>query len=345
MSDILVLRNQVRNSLNDAHFNVLEETDPKDDLSFDILAKYQDTKTNLPGLVIKLMQNIDNIKPYYFNEINLIAHLISAIPLFIANENRHSLLRTDSIYIRKNIFALNFKTFQKIIQNPTTALALSYAKQGGFFYDVDGKKFKELREKQGYSRKDMAEKMGLSSKTISNYEKNNMRTSIEHSKLFQQILGDKIIKPTRFLDILSSYKLKLKFNEKMQLRMIANRREFMKSVNEIIERTGYDYFWPKSSPFDLFIYKKDEDTNQIKEFTLIGGTDCEDFHSKSQKCDQNEFLKCVPHDSAIIYDEESIDQKKLKKKEIPYILPKDLKKLEHPKEFRKLIIKRKITDR
>ncbi len=344
MSELLVLRDEVRSSLNDAQFQVLEETNPKEDMSFDIIAQYNSRQLGLPNLVIKILQNIDNIKPYFINELKLISHLVAALPVFIAQENRHSALQSDSIYLRRNIFAVNLPTFQKIIRNPKTALALCYAKQGGFFHEVDGEKMMELRQKHGFSRKILAQKMDISAKAISQYERSGMRASIENSKLLQDILGESIIKKFHFFKVLHASVQEINLDPKLQLRIAASRKEFMQTINEIIDRTGYHCFWPKNSPFDLCVYQIDDKNEKISEISLVGGTNCELFPTKIDQTKKAEFLKQVPQDSAIIYDEDKLDQKQARLKEIPYLVPKELKKLENPKEFKKLIQKRRVNN-
>jgi predicted transcriptional regulator len=115
----------------------------------------------------------------------------------------------------------------------------------------------------------------------------------------------------------------------------------MSSINEIIEETGYQVFWPKSVPFDLCVYKEDEKSDTIKDFTLIGGTECGDMSSNSENCVNQDFLKKIDQDSAIIYDEEFYDEKIAKSRQIPYLQPKDLRKLEDIKEFKKFIRRKK----
>ena len=243
MTEMMVMRDEIRNSLNDAQFHVFEEANPKEDMSFDMIARHNDNLAHFPFLLIKILQNIDNIKPYYINEIKLISHLINGLPIFIAKENRHSALQSDSIYIRQDIFAVNLPTFKKIISNPQMALALSFAKRGGFFHEINGTKLNELRRKKGRSRQDLAEKMKLSPKAISHYEKKGMRASIENTDLLQQILGESIIHPVSVFKLLQKSSQNFILNKKLQLRIATARKDFMETINEIVDETGYQCFW------------------------------------------------------------------------------------------------------
>jgi predicted transcriptional regulator len=229
------------------------------------------------------------------------------------------------------------------VKNPVATKILAFAKRGGFFHDIDGAKLRDLRSKQGLSRQKLAEMLAVSSKAVSHYETKNMRASIENVQRLDEIFGESLVVPVNLFEIFSMSNNQIKLDPKYQLRKSSDRKDFMLYITEIIERTGYDCYWPKTSPFDVCIYKKDEDTNHVKEFTLIGGTACADFPSKYSNQDQNTFLRNVKPDSAIISDEDSVTSNKQKSHSIPYIAPKELNKLENPKEFKKMIIKRKNT--
>ena len=166
MSQVSEMHQIVRQSLSNSKYKVYEETTPETDMSFDMIARYKSSSEYTPALLIKILLNIDSIRPHIFNEMKLISHLISGIPLLIGQENRHSPLRENSIYIRKDILTVNVKTFKKIIEHPHSPLALSIAKRGGFFHEVDSEKLLKLREKKGLSRNALAEKVGVSSKSI-----------------------------------------------------------------------------------------------------------------------------------------------------------------------------------
>ena len=131
------------------------------------------------------------------------------------------------------MLTLPLKTFQKIIQHPHTPLALAYAKQGGFFHDVDQEKLADLRKKAGLSRSALAEKVNVSSKSISHYEKSGMRASVENANQLERILGHSIIKPVNFFEYIKDSVKDVKLNDALQRRISAKTRDFMESINEI----------------------------------------------------------------------------------------------------------------
>ena len=134
-------------------------------------------------------------------------------------------------------------------------------------------------------------------------------------------------------------------NPELQKRIAKKTQEFAQSISEIVEDTGFQIFWPRTSPFDLLIYRENEVEKDGIEYAFVGGAQCEKYIEDFKHCAQTKFIHEVPqHDSAIIFDEEiytDYNKKVAEQIKIPSLIPKDLKQLEDPKEFKKFIKKRR----
>jgi predicted transcriptional regulator len=313
------------------------------EMCFEILARHKSHSQLTPNLVIKIVDNIDSIKSHIINEIKLVSQLMAAIPLVLGKRNRHSELEQDSIYLRQDLISINIETFHKIILSPQLPLALAIAKKGGLFYSIDGEKLSELRKAAGFSRKMLAEKLEVSSKAISQYELKGMRASKQNAMHMKQILGDSVIQPLDFFRFLRKNMNEFTLDPRLQKKITSKTKEFMASINEIVEDAGYRIFWPRTSPFDLLIFQEDEDNFKIADYTFVGGTQCEAIYKQERQNVQKEFIQNVPQESAFVVEEEEIDKKMMKTLNVPYIIPKELKTLENPEEFKALIKKRKKT--
>ena len=343
------LSTHVLRILKEANYGVFENLYSELEMCFEILAQ-NDADDNSPNLLIKIVDNIDTIKKHVFNELKLLGQLTKSIPLIVGVKNRHSLLEDDGIYLRQDIITVNLKTFSTIIRSPKMPLALAFAKQGGLFYNVDGDKLSQLRQEQGLSRKILADRLEITSKAISQYERQGMRTSKDHAKELETILGDSIIKPLDIFKFLKSSAKPFQLNPDLQKRIAKKTQEFANSISEIVEDTGFHIFWPRTSPFDLLIYREKEgETEGAKdgfEYTFVGGAQCEKYIADLKHNAQSKFIHKIPqHDSAIIFDEEIYNDynKVAKQIKIPTLIPKDLKQLEDPKEFKKLLKRKKRT--
>jgi len=324
--------------LQQADYSVYNNISSELEMCFELFARHY--SPNVPSLLIKLVENIDIIKPYFIHELKLLSKFLSALPMIIGIENRHDLLRDDCLFIRKGLISINMNTFSRIISN--NQLPLAIAKKGGFFVDIDGEKLIHLRKKKNYSRNDLAEKLKVSAKSIMHYENNEMRTSKDHAQHLEKILGDSIQVPMNTFKYIDQSFNDFSVNQKMQKKISPKNRELMNTINEIVEGKGYQTYWTRTSPFDLFIYKENDDSTKIEDYTLIGGTMSEKVYQKSTHVTKINFLRNTKNSTGImICDDENLNVKQLRQEKIPYIVIKELENLEHPKEFKKLIKTRK----
>lgn len=310
------------------------------DFCFELLADH--TLQQNPTLLIKIIENIDNIKSAFIQELKLLASLLSALPILLASDNRRDPLQDNVIYNRKDLIAINLRTFENIIKYPILPLAI--AKKGGFFYDLDGQKMITLREKINLSRKEIAEHLEVTPKAISQYEKSEMRASADHTKKLEGLLGESIIKPMHFIETVQKFRQEpLRLEKSLEKKITLKAQNFMSLINEIVEDAGFKTFWTRNSPYDLFVYQEDDETHEIMDYTLVGGAyydkKMDPTHILLEETFIGEHLK-EQQPKAMIYNDESVNPKEIQKEKIPYIRPQELKLLDNPQEFKKLIRER-----
>ena len=338
-STIAVNREKIIDLLQRQHYQVYRIQPPEMDLCFELIAEH--LSKQLPSLIIKVIENIDNIKPPYLHELKLLASLMRALPLLVAETNRRDPLEDNVVYNRKDIIAVNLKTFAGLLQNP--ALPVAVAKQGGFFHDIDGVKLQKLREGKNMTRKDLADRLEVTPKAISQYETNNMRASRDHTRIIEDLFGQTIIQSRTLENLATENPLEVMVDRSFERKSTAKNREFMKMINEIVEDTGFQTFWTRNSPYDLFIYQEDEESHQVVNFTFVGGTFYDKKADRQRVLSQEDFLLHQikdPQAKAMIYNEEKVNPEEIKKETLPYIKPKELKYLDNPDEFKKLIRQR-----
>jgi predicted transcriptional regulator len=309
------------------------------ELCFEILARHNSMK--YPNLLIKVVENIDSVRPHFLAELKIVSRILEALPIIVGMNNRHGELENGCIYLRNGLIALNLPTLMKIVEEPTLPLAI--AKQGGFFYEIDGEKIERLRERQGYSRKELAEKLNLSSKAISQYENKGMRASYENATAMKDILGDSVIVPLDFYSFLKDSLGALKLNDRLQRKITKRTEEFMKEINEIVADTGYKVYWTRSAPFDMFVYEDlEDDSSQIK-YQFVGGTQIEKKSKDIKAKLKRNFIPEISFhqvDGAIIYNKEIYNEKSARKYRVPYLFPEELRELEDIKRFKRILRER-----
>lgn len=298
---------------------------------FDIIAR---RGNNL--LILKVIQNIDRLKPAQTEELKFLTHILQATPIIIAERNRRDPLEDDTIYKRDDIVAINFKTFQNIIlyqQNPHII-----AKRGGFIVRIDGPKLRRLREDANVSRSTIAAELGVSKKAIVNYEQDRMNISLESVQVLKKRFQVDFTMPIEILRI----------HPKVELPFRQGESSFEKEIDQELIKIGLQTFWTKRAPFDLFL-------NQIVQKT---GTDKENLQnivdwnqpiitgvSETNKTDLQKKIEIVSKLSElknkvlIIVDDASkiIDQGKVT---IPVLEEGELKKISTSNDFLNLLDKR-----
>ncbi|MHA1674365.1 MAG: helix-turn-helix domain-containing protein [Promethearchaeota archaeon] len=330
---------EVLNLLVGSDYHLFENRSYGVDLCFEILARHRSTHS--PKLLIKVIDNIDNLKPHIIAELKIVSRILEALPMIVGNQNRHSQLENDTLYVRSGLIASNLYSFSRIITQPTLPLAI--AKQGGFFYDIDGGKLAALREEQGMSRQDFAEQLNVSSKAVSQYETKGMRASKDNANMIESILGQSVVIPLDFYTYLKDSLSVLKLNNSLQRRITKKTQEFMKEINEIVSDTGHKVYWTKTAPFDLFIYEEVDDEESDIQYQFVGGTQFDKSKSDLQAKLKRDFLPEISGhrvDGAIIYNEEFYTVKSAKQYAVPYLFPKELSNLDDPEKFKKIIRKR-----
>jgi putative transcriptional regulator len=330
--------NQTVEILQQSNYEVYQNLYPQLEMCFELYAHHPSNQFS--DLIIKFIQNIDNIKPYYIHELKLVSRLFAALPLIIGDANRRDQLEDNSVYKRNNIISVNVNTFGNIIHN--SKLALSIAKKGGFFVSLNGQRLTELRNKKGLTKKQLAEQLGISAKTVSNYEYNKMRSSTNHASKLNKIFHENLVDPFDFFDYMKQAQ-KIDTIKRINVDNISRKhKEIIKEINEVVERTGFQIYWSKRSPFDVMVYQDDEDTNNIIEYTFVGGISCEKTKDLEHSI-QKRFISSIGVDGGFICDGEDINFSKMKADAVPYILPKEFKILEDPKEFKNLMKKRRMA--
>src|SRR3989344_5108341 len=146
---------------------------------FDILAR-----RNEQILLIKVLEDANSITREYAEEMMSIASYIEASPLILA-EKAGDMLDDNIVYLRFDIYTLNYGTFLNCVSNKFPFLKRS---QAGLTASVVGKKLKEKREEMGYSLNSLSKKIGVTSRMIVKYENENSEITINRAKKLYDII-------------------------------------------------------------------------------------------------------------------------------------------------------------
>ncbi len=298
---------------------------------FDIIARREN---NL--LILKVIQNIDRLKPAQTEELKFLTHILQATPIIIAERNRRDPLEDDTIYRRDEIIAINYKTFQNLIQFDRNPHII--AKRGGFIVRIDGPKLRRLREDANISRSTIAAELGVSKKAIVNYEQDRMNISLESVEVLKKRFQVDFTMPIEILQI----------HPKVELPVRQGESSFEKEIDQELIKIGLQTFWTKRAPFDLFLnqlMQKSESGKQDIQNVLDWNQPIITGVSETNKTDLQKKIEIVSKLSElknkvlVIVDDASriVAQGKLT---VPVLEEGELKKLSSSKDFINLVDKR-----
>jgi putative transcriptional regulator len=156
--------------------------------SFDLAARKGDL-----FLLLKILSNIDGLNASTAVEVRRLAKHLFASPLLIGEKTRDQHLERGAVYFRYGIPTLSLPTLADCIIDE--ALPLVYAAHGGLYVRIDGPKMRQIRLGRGISLGALASELGVSRRTISKYEMENMDTSVDVALKLEEIFTEELIMP------------------------------------------------------------------------------------------------------------------------------------------------------
>ena len=156
--------------------------------SFDLAARKGDQ-----FLLLKILSNIDGLNEQTALEVRRLAKHLFASPLLVGEKTRDQYLERGAVYFRYGIPTLSLFTLADCLLDE--ALPLVYAAHGGLYVRIDGSKMRQLRLERGISLGALASELGVSRRTISKYEVEDMDTSVDVALKLEEIFMQELIQP------------------------------------------------------------------------------------------------------------------------------------------------------
>jgi len=156
--------------------------------SFDLAARRDDLL-----LLIKVLSNIDGFNERTAVEVRRLASHLLGAPLLIGEKTRDQYLEQGAVYFRYGIPTLSLSTLADSLLDQE--MPLVYAAHGGLYVRINGFKMREMRLERGISLGALASELGVSRRTISKYETEDMDTSVDVALKLEEIFEQELIMP------------------------------------------------------------------------------------------------------------------------------------------------------
>lgn len=305
---------EVKSILEDAGFNVSEECNFKD-VGFDLVARREKYL-----LVIKILTNIDAFTDKVARDLSSLAHLLKASLILIGERDGSAKLEDDVVYFRNGIPTITPNTLRNYLTHDLPVQV--YAAPGGFYVKIDGKKFKEERERKNLSRGDLARLLHVSRRAIKMYEE-GMDARVEIAALIEQILGLNVIKEFDLLQPVRVAKVDC------DIRNIEWLYNFQKEILSMVERLGYRVIPTRRCLFDAISKKRgDMILTSVREYNF----------SLKKRAKAMRSISEVTGKHAVIF----VDKEERKNIEgTPIISRRELINIRDPEDMLDIIIERK----
>lgn len=271
-------------------------------------------------LFIKVTTNIDTVTEEQAEDLKRLAAFFKASPLIVGLRTKNAELEEGVVYERFGVYALSPETLYDIlVENELPAI---FAERGGFYVRINGELLKQLREKHGYSVNELARILGVSRKSILNYERGEQAVSLDVAIRLEELFDEPLAEP---LDVLNS-RVEAKLD-------VVPETPLEKEVFERLKHLGLGVVKVKRAPFNA-VSKEDE-------FKILTGIDERKTRSTVKRAEMvTEVSRIVNSDGVFILQQTRTEVVG----EVPLIPKKSLEEVKDADELIELIegLKREI---
>lgn len=238
---------QVKQLLNTAGYSIVQLS-LESKACFDIIAKRIDQL-----LIIKLLPYIDNINQDDSYELKNVASFLNASPLIIGERGkRFTELEDGLVLLRYGIPVVGLETFTNLIGHGMPPIV--YCSRGRYFVQINRKILRQSRLEKNLSYADLGQKVGVSRRTIYEYE-HSINPPPETAALLEEVLESPLAEGIRI------FNLEIEKEERPNY-SIDNLTSMKEDVSQILQDLGFlSQFWTKLSPFDAFGEHKSQDVH------------------------------------------------------------------------------------
>lgn len=287
----------------------LVETKPR---CFEIIAKKDD---NL--LLVKVLYNIDSLKPEIAEDMKSVSILLKASPIVIGERFKFSYLDRGVVYNRYGLPVINTATLYDLIVDRIPPVI--YSAPGGYYVRLDSDRIREVREELGISLGVLAKELGISRRAVKKYEE-GVDTSVENALKLEDILETNVVKAIDILRFMGR-----EVNEQRDIGLSDEEAEIVDQLRYL----GIKVYPIRHAPFDV-IFKP------IDELVLTGIRQVKEIEKRAFVLDK--VSSTLSTDAAYIVDE-SIDKDV---GSVIFLVKEELESISSSKDFITLINEKKV---
>ncbi|WP_297467086.1 transcriptional regulator [Thermococcus sp.] len=264
-------------------------------------------------LFIKVVSNIDTVTEEQAEDLKRLAKFFNASPIIVGLRSKNAELEEGVVYERFGIYALRPETLYDVFMN--NELPAIFAERGGLYVRINGQLLKELRERHGYSINELAGLLGVSRKTLLNYERGEQAVSLDVAIRLEELFDEPLAEPIDVLNAKVEAKLDVKPESPLE-----------KEVFERLKHLGLGLVKVKKAPFNA--------VSKGEEFRILTGIDEKKTRSTLKRAEMvAEVGKIINSDGVFILEKTKTEVVK----EVPLIPKESLKEVKDADELIEMI--------
>lgn len=191
-------------------------------------------------ILLKLLGNVDSFQEEQANNLKILSRGLDAQPFLIGLNTRREALSDNIIYERFDVPTVTPKTLESILAGNLPEL---YRFRGGLFAEVDPEALRAARENADLSQSQLAEKVGITKKSIYEHESRKMKIGQNNAIKIEKVLKTKVTIP---LEVKVTYEV-----------FAGPRGKFESKISRSFRALGFGTDFVYQSPFNMIASEKD----------------------------------------------------------------------------------------
>lgn len=172
-------------------------------LSYDMIIRIPNSNDEDTKFIIKVKEDVYKVDKDTVLDLAILSEVSKSTPLIVGTRYNNEEMMDGVAYKVHGIYAVSVSTMKRVLNNN----GIKYARDKGIVKaKVKGSLLRQLREKNNMSLGDLANILGVSRRTIYEYERGSFEASERTARILEDLFGK---------DVLSDVDLKASINEIM----------------------------------------------------------------------------------------------------------------------------------
>ena len=202
-------------------------------------------------LLVKVAPNADRINETTARELHTIGQQLSAKPVIISEKRNRNDLEQGAVYERHGVPVISPNTFSDALLR--NLLPYVYVRQGGVFVKLEPQLLRTLREKHELSLGKVAEILGVSRRTIYEYERGAIDPPVDTAIQLEDVFGTEVLKT------ISPFEPPTQSSQEQQKTPpVPPDGEVEEQAADKFAELGMDVIFARHSPFDAIAKTQDK---------------------------------------------------------------------------------------